>query len=517
MKYFAFSSKKAAHLFFIFIGSFLPLTTCFSQGLIPESDKYLREYENEFVLLEKHNPVFSGYYLTSFERPNLIWNDGARMKWLREHEYKKPYALRTSLQFLSLRERPAVVGAIGSKEFPVTYSSLLEGSQGIRPRYGENSYATLDAEASPSDWSFFKLKIHGGGGFKEPKAWYFVQEFYTELRLCKLVLSVGRKSIHWGQSWIGPLLYSDNARSLDLIELSTIPLEWPGFLNVLGKLKAEVFLSRLDDRRVPKNDWFAGWRLGLKPSDWFEGNMGMTYEFSGKGMPEIPTSTYLIELLGVRRSFSSAPNDSSFGMKHVFMGDLRFNLQNIYWPTSIYTEQHLWDCCGDIGLLIKNTLSYTFGVLTRTSEGAGAHRFHLEYSKTGTSYYFHKLWPSASSNGGRLAADPLGRDAQGVYFVWEKDFVPRNFELSFSSFWEERGRKGILLQFDEGGKTPITDYQPDFKHAEKRLGFSAGSKILAALKTYLDLRGEIVSVHRKENSDRDTVEWGVFSGVSRNW
>jgi hypothetical protein len=486
-----------AFVFFTLL--FLPLKSVFSQGLILTESKRLHEKAEERELLTENNPVFSGFYLTSFERTQPE-------RW---------FSLETSITTAANREREVTIATVGTQNDPVNASTLLEGTEGLPLRYGENIYATINAEARARDVGFFKMILHGGQGFEEPQAWYFMQQLYGEVRLNKLVLSVGRKPIFWGQSRIGPILYSTNARNLDLIELSTIPVKWPWILKYLGFLKAEIFVSRLDAKREPANDYFAGWRIGIKPFDWMEGNVGMIYQFLGDGKPVGSFSDYFYEFLGARRSYSSNPNDSSDFTNRAFAGDLRFNFSGWRWPTSIYTEQHLEDCCGSISSLIQNTLSYTFGVYTRTSRDSDAHRLRIEYSKTGQNLYFHQGWPMSTSNGGRLAGNPLGRDAQGVYFDWARDFG--KWESSAGFFWEQRERKGIIQNFDDGTKIAITAYRPNFKHSEKRYGMNLGSKFLFEHGLNLDLNTEVVRVTGKENADRKTFEWGLLASLTQQW
>lgn len=486
-----------------------------AQGLIPSSYRLERESQEDAALLSAGSDLFVGYYLTSFEGPAKLFGDGVRMRWLDQFENQKRFAVRGAISFVSLRERNARIATMGNDEHPVYQNSLLQGSHGMPVDFGEGTYGTVEALERWSDWAYARGVIHGGWEPGNSRSWFHLEALYSEFRLNSFVLSVGRKPIYWGQSKIGPLLFSANAKNLDVVQISTLPFSWPFIFKYLGQLKAEIFVARMNSDRTPPNEYLSGWRIGMRPSSWFEANIGMTYQLLGEGMPVGSFSDYFIEWLGSRKSYSNDPNDSSNFTNRAFAGDIRVHLRDLSWPTSLYTEQHLEDCCGKFSALITDTLSYTFGVVTRTSKEFDAHRFRIEYSKTGNGLYFHQDWSASTSNSGRIAGNPLGRDAQGVYLDWARDL--RNWEPQFGFFWEQRDRKGVVQKFDNGTVISITNFRPNFKHSEKRWGSNLSAKVELPYAFIFDGAVEIVRVTGFENSNRNTMEWGTFLRFSRAW
>ncbi len=498
----------------LFMATFLPFFPAASQGLI-EPFKFDRDFQEDLMLFQRDNTLFRGFYLTSFERPvQSLPHTGLRSLWLKANGYDGSY-IRGTLHYSQIQERETQSATMGNADHPVRLSSLLQGSRGLPLRYGDNTYAQLETEWHHGQWLFVRGSFYGGGGSTHPYTWYFFQDLYSELRINKLVLSVGRKPLAWGQSHIGPILYSQNARSLDMIQLSTLPVQWPWIFRYLGHIKAEIFMSRLDAERDPGHDWLSGWRLGLKPSPWFEINLGMIYQFWGRGVDSSNFKTFMWELLGIRESYSENIHDSSNATNRAFAGDIRLNIQNAPWPFSLYSEQHLEDCCGDLSALIKNGLSYTFGTLVSTGKTADAHRFRMEYSKTGINLYFHRTWPSSQSNAGRIAGHPLGRASQGLYFDWSRDF--ESFHASAGLFWQQRDRRRQIESFLDGSETLITSYRPDFQRDEKRMGLRSALRFRSWRESFVDLGASGMRVLGKENSQRKTYEWGASVGISRSW
>ncbi len=498
----------------------MPLNCIFSQGLIPDSDRYLREYREDLSLtkLYQNSSAFLGYVPTSFERPSLNEFVGVRAKWLGDHELSlKPFSIRPSLSYLSLHENPKTIAAMGTSDYPITHYSQLERSQGSHFRHGENLSANIDIEGRLSDWAFGKINFQFSSNINNPKTDYFIKEAYAETRINSFVISLGRKPIYWGQSNEGALLLSDNAQNFDMLQISSLPFRWPWFFEYLGDLKSEFFISRTHDDRKPRNDYFMGWRVGIKPAAWFEGNLGMIYQFGGKGIDSGPTSDFVLEILGIRRSFSDDPHDSSNATNRGVAGDLRFNITDLDWPTSLYTEHHLEDCCGRLSDVLEYAHSYNFGVLTRTSDHSDASRIRIEYANTGTILYYHETWPASTSNEGRIAGSPLGRDAQGVYLTWSKDFSSRHFEIQTEAYWEERDKSGMIRTFDDGNEILITRYKPDFAGSEKRTGLLVKTKYNFEKTWFLDLGISGMHILNKEYSRRSSSEWGIYSALSTSF
>jgi len=494
------------HRFQIFLMSLatfgrILLCTSFAQGLFETPDRdYRNEMERNLLLGDSEHPYFMGFFPTSFE--------GVDTPHHRTHA-------TLGVTFAAFHESPSTLTVIGTPKLPVKQRSLLDGSEGLNPPSGQNTWASLEGTWKPTDWLFASSTIHGGSQLGGPHgfsdAWYHLQQLYLEARFHKFVLSAGRKPLYWGQSFVAPMLISDNAKSLDLLEVSTLPQRWPSFLRYLGDLKTEIFFSRMNSNREPQHDEFVGWRVGITPFDFFEANAALIYQIGGDGLPNTSASDTFVEIMGARASKGQGIDDTSYVTNRSAGFDFRFNFKNFEWPFSIYSEHHLEDCCGWKNIIFRS-YSYLYGGYLRTGKSISDSEWRFEYVKTSTKTFVNTRWPSSFSNDGILITHPIGRDAEGVYLKWSERILPE-VECEAVGFWEVRDRRGEYDRFD------IRLFRPSFQESEKTFG------ITPAIKRYFasdagNIRFSVASfkVLNKENQGgRNPWEWGGLLSFSKTF
>ena len=232
-------------------------------------------------------------------------------------------------------------------------------------------------------------------------------------------------------------MISYNAKPMDLVSLSGEI--HPSFIP--GKLRAEAFLSRMNSNRNPANDYVSGWRLGWKPLENIETNVSMLYQFGGHhGQGNDSAKEYLIEFLGARLDSPETDRTGSATNRAVEW-DLRWTYYRKF-KASVYTEQHLEDCCGDIANILKHRHSYLFGFSLE-----GAHRNtkiqgRAEYLKTTDLFNFHTKWPSALSRFDRELGPFIGRDSQIVSMEVSWLRPQSTFsQIRLAFFFQELGRR----------------------------------------------------------------------------
>ena len=124
-------------------------------------------------------------------------------------------------------------------------------------------------------------------------------EAYVGLQSHNLQLTVGRQSLWWGPSESGAFMLSNNAEPILMARLSRVaPLVLPSVLRLLGPVRGEVFLGRLEGHRYfytnrtglvgPSDRYDAyihGQKISFKPTPNLEFGFSRTGMFGGPGLP----------------------------------------------------------------------------------------------------------------------------------------------------------------------------------------------------------------------------------------
>lgn len=466
-----------------------------AQSLFSTKDRDFRNYLEDYLLLERpQEDLFLNFRPTSFERPRLYWLESPRTRYLAEAGplSEGSYA-STSLAYAGFYEEQRTYPAIGTEEYPVDVSSFRQRSQGLPVREGRNFWAEFEVGLRPADWLFLHAAAQTGGVIRRPEAesthaqWRQLEKLYAEFRINQMIISLGRKPLYWGTAETSALLISDNARSFDGIQISTLPQRWPGIFKHLGAMKAELFWAVMEENRDPGRDHLVGWRLGLQPFDRFETGVSMVYQFGGYDIEKTNWLDIFFEILGGRGNHGPGEHDSSMNTNRAAIWDLRFYLRDWAWPTSFYAEHHLEDCCGSLEDVFVKSFSYLYGIRTRTSNSASGHRFRLEYAKTGHAIYRHSKWRSGFTRFGEIVGHPIGRDAHGLYFQWEHFFDSYDVELRADLFFEER------IRLEKVVKKDIRD-SINFERSEKRSGSVLRFQKPLGFNWFLNLSGGLYRV-----------------------
>jgi hypothetical protein len=118
----------------------------------------------------------------------------------------------------------------------------------------------------------------------------------------------GKQSLWWGPARSGSTLFSNNAEPLTMLRYDRVePFVLPGFLSLLGEIRAQAFFGRLsgaqfvqaEDRIIGRpgsalNDqpFIHGQKVSFKPTENFEFSVSRTVLFGGAGVP-VTTHTFL--------------------------------------------------------------------------------------------------------------------------------------------------------------------------------------------------------------------------------
>lgn len=111
----------------------------------------------------------------------------------------------------------------------------------------------------------------------------------------------GRQSLWWGPARSGTTLFSNNAEPIDMLRYDRVsPFELPGFLQLLGPIRAQIFVGRLSGTQYVRplgtlfgtsgtalsdQPFLHGEKFSFKPTANFEFSVSRTVIFGGAGSP----------------------------------------------------------------------------------------------------------------------------------------------------------------------------------------------------------------------------------------
>ncbi|PIR20631.1 MAG: hypothetical protein COV45_05380 [Deltaproteobacteria bacterium CG11_big_fil_rev_8_21_14_0_20_47_16] len=227
-------------------------------------------------------------------------------------------------------------------------------------------------------------------------------------------LEVGRDQLVWGSAQNGGVLFSNNPRGLDMIELDTpYPFHLPWALKKLGSYKLAVFLSNLGPQYSPERPWITGLQFvwHIIPSI----RLGFNHEltFGGQGYPTLPPGDVILETIGFPMATGNPlgggyPTNRSY----TFSGGFRIpSLRNIEFATQIYFEDISF---GDLGPVPGHYLTYFGNLRVPRLTNDGRLSLYAEYEYVGSRPYRHIQYFNGWTLNREFLAHTFGPDTQFV-------------------------------------------------------------------------------------------------------
>jgi hypothetical protein len=258
--------------------------------------------------------------------------------------------------------------------------------------------------------------------------------------------TLGRQSLWWGPARSGSTLFSNNAEPIMMLRYDRVrPFELPGFLKLLGPIRAQLFLGRLSGAQyvhtahttfgtpgvaLNNQPFIHGEKFSFKPTQNFEFGVSRTVLFGGQGAP-VNTSTFL------RSVFSTGTGDeendpgdrrSAFdaqyripGLRRCLTGYVDGFTEDEPFPVNYPTES-AW--------ISGFAYRCVAGLPHLTIRAEGLISPHHDMAFPGY-FYFNVHYLSGYTNNRQLIGSWIGREADGeqLWATWQ--FSPRSsIELS---------------------------------------------------------------------------------------
>ena len=272
--------------------------------------------------------------------------------------------------------------------------------------------------------------------------------------------TVGRQSLWWGPAQSGATLFSNNAEPIDMIRYDRVrPFELPGFLRVLGPIRAQVLVGRLSGTQFaqPLNIFYGtsgvalkdqpfihGEKVSFKPTPNFEFSISRTTIFGGTGAP-VNLHTFLVSVFSVgTQNGDTDPGDrrqafdASYripGLRQCLTGYFDGFADDQPFPL-LYPTESVWLSGFMLGCVPH------LPHLTIRAEGLLSPRRDLAFPGF---FYFNVHYKSGYTNNRQLIGSWIGREAQGeqAWATWH--FSPHSvLELSGRS-------QNVNREFLQGG------------------------------------------------------------------
>lgn len=291
---------------------------------------------------------------------------------------------------------------------------------------------------------------------------FHLQESYASFAFWNTQIDVGRKSIHWGQSRYGGLVFSANARPLDGIQIYN-PSPWHTFL---GQLRYSFFLANLGPEQRLSKPYITGLKVSVLPAPYLEIGASRALILGGSGSPNNSLGSEIAEFFAVRSGSGNASNSiTGFELRGRIPPLRNIELYGEFYFDDINAAHLFRSFIQDSGLLA--------GIYLPRLDHKGSMSLRLEGRKNSSILYKHGTWTSGWTENGLVLGDPLGADAESLSVTLRKRFNSQTnlwAEFNFERIDSDTYVSGV----PEGRRVAVNG------PAEKRLRFiTKGSHLLA--------------------------------------
>jgi hypothetical protein len=262
---------------------------------------------------------------------------------------------------------------------------------------------------------------------------------YAGINVKNWQVSYGRQSLWWGTSESGPLLLSNNAEPINMLRLNrVVPLRLPGFLKILGPVRADSFVGRVGGHPEAAGPWLQGQRISFKMTRSFEYAITHTAMFGGKGRPG-GIDVFFKSLIGVGEKRLSlgqtgVDDDALFDQHISFDFQYRFGRMFTYYGEfEASDDPHPFNA--------PSRMAVNTGLYFPRLPGLRKMDLRLEGTYTDTPdtshssfkstlHYWHFIYKSGHTNNGFILGNSVGR-AGVSYQGWLRYWLSPKEQLGF--------------------------------------------------------------------------------------
>lgn len=239
-------------------------------------------------------------------------------------------------------------------------------------------------------------------------------------------LSFGKQSLSWGPGPGGSFLWSDNIEPVPMLRLTQSDLRLPSFLRVLGPVRIDSFLGRLEGHSYIPQPYIYGNKISFKPLPNLELGFGRSVTIGGKGGTPLTTKNFLLSFLGQTNSNNDVPGDSHSSFDWTFYVPKVRNYLVFY--GDLYADDDFVPFQNPPKNPFRPGIYLTrFPLLPRLD-------FHMEAASTECANcpypqllnYWNSKYRDGYTNNGNLIGNTVGRMGRAIQFWFTYSISPQN-------------------------------------------------------------------------------------------
>lgn len=298
-----------------------------------------------------------------------------------------------------------------------------------------------------------------------------VDQAYLHLEGFNIGLDMGRLPVIWGQGEYGGLLFSQNSRSLDHMQLYNVdPFRMPWIFKHLGEWKFSFLFGNLGPKQFFKYTWFTGGSIGVKPTKFLEFNISHALQFGGQGAPNMTFGT------GVQEFFGFIPfvaQTGKIGGNKLTELNMRFFAP--WMGMQGYFTYFMDDANTGSGRAIKKHFlynsSYQAGLYFLCFLNSCKDSLRVEYTNSTHIAYRSGTFLNGWTQNQNIIGHNLGPDGQGIFLSWDRQWT-NDYNHRFQVQYFSREQKSYIVSPDGLTVTTVTNGP-----AEKRLSLYSGHEL----------------------------------------
>ncbi len=326
---------------------------------------------------------------------------------------------------------------------------------------------------------------------------------YVALNIKNNEFTFGRQSVWWGPGQGGALMFSDNAEPFYMLRWNHVsPSALPSFLHLLGPMRTEMFVGKLEGHHFPADPFISAQKVSFKPTENLELGFSKLSIFAGGGRTltwynfykssfSINDSTSLTLQQYLANKYDVGDHRGGFDFSYRLPG-----LRN--WLT-FYSDSLVDD--DPSPLAAPRRAAINPGIYLSHVPGLPKLDFRAEAVNTdpptgrslgGNFIYWENVYHDSHTNAGNLMGDWIGREGKGLQ-LWSTywlsgnstirvgyrnahiahDFIPGGGDLNdFSARTDLRLRRDLFLtgwmQYERWNlpllaTTPQTNFSASFQ------------------------------------------------------
>ncbi len=246
-------------------------------------------------------------------------------------------------------------------------------------------------------------------------------------------ISIGKSEMWWGPGEGGAFAYSNNPEPIYMLRINRVePLVIPFVSKLLGPIRYDLFVGRLQGHISPPAPWIQGQKISFKPTRNFEFSVARTIVFAGEGHVPFTFGSFWNSFT----SFSNVPSTVKFSRNdpgaRYSQADFSYRIPWLRNWLTLYTDALAHD--DPSPLATPRHSAFRPGIYLSRLPKLDNWDFRAEAAYTdfsnsrshgGQFFYFEEAYHDAYTNKQFILGDWIGREGKGAQAWLTYHFSPQ--------------------------------------------------------------------------------------------